>query len=113
LQETTQGFANVESEESELEVDTEVPTGHKVVTEKFIHRVATGEGELIAEGPEGIRSVTIANGIMLSSFTERPVEVPFDSDQYESILKQLISTSKFHKTASKEIEADITQSFSK
>ncbi|WP_028552158.1 Gfo/Idh/MocA family protein [Paenibacillus sp. UNC451MF] len=113
LRETTQGFGNVKCEETEIVVDTDVPSGHKVVTEKFISKIVTGTGELIAEGTEGIHSVTIANGIMLSSFTKQMVEVPFDSDQYEELLKELISSSKFYKEASIAIEEDITQSFSK
>jgi predicted dehydrogenase len=113
LQEAKQGFGNVECEEIEIEVDKGVPTGHKVVTEKFVTKVLTGQGELIAEGTEGIRSVTIANGIMLSSFNKQMVEVPFDSDQYERILQDLIASSKFRKAAAQVIEADISQSFSK
>ncbi|MFE5318026.1 Gfo/Idh/MocA family protein [Paenibacillus sp. NPDC056579] len=113
LKETAQGFKNVECEETEIVVDTDVPSGHKVVTEKFVNKILTGNGELIAEGTEGIHSVTIANGIMLSSFTKQMVEVPFDSDQYEELLEQLISTSKFRKAASIAIEEDIKQSFSK
>ncbi|ULL16313.1 gfo/Idh/MocA family oxidoreductase [Paenibacillus sp. H1-7] len=113
LKETAQGFKNVECEETEIVVDTDVPSGHKVVTEKFVNKILTGNGELIAEGTEGIHSVTIANGIMLSSFTKQMVEVPFDSDQYEELLEQLISTSKFRKAASIAIEEDMKQSFSK
>ncbi|MCJ8013504.1 Gfo/Idh/MocA family oxidoreductase [Paenibacillus sp. KQZ6P-2] len=113
LQETSQGFGNVESTVEEIEVNTDAASGHKVVTEKFIHKILTGEGELIAEGTEGIRSVTIANGIMLSSFTKQMVEVPFDSNQYESLLQELISTSEFQKSPSKAIKTDMTQSFSK
>ncbi|NRF95980.1 Gfo/Idh/MocA family oxidoreductase [Paenibacillus frigoriresistens] len=113
LQETNQGFGNVEFEEIEIEVDKDVPTGHKVVTEKFVTKVLTGQGELIAEGTEGILSVTIANGIMLSSFNKQMVELPFDSDQYERILQDLIASSKFRKAAAQVIEADISQSFSK
>ncbi|GIO54716.1 Gfo/Idh/MocA family protein [Paenibacillus cineris] len=113
LRETQDGFGNVEYEEEEIEVDTSVETGHKVVTEKFIRKISTGKGELIAEGTEGIRSVTIANGIMLSSFTKQMVAVPFDADQYEELLQELISTSKFQKSVSKELKTDMTQSFSK
>jgi hypothetical protein len=49
---------------------------------------------------------------MLSSFTERIVDVPFNGDEYESKLKELIKTSKFKKTVSYDTEMDINKSFS-
>jgi hypothetical protein len=41
------------------------------------------------------------------------IDVPFDADEYERILEELIQTSKFKKVSSDGIEADISQSFSK
>lgn len=95
LKETKEGFANVESWYTEIPVNTNVPTGHKVVTEKFVQAVLNGGGELIAHGTEGIKGLTIANGIMLSSFNKKMIDVPFDADEYENKLNELIKTSKF------------------
>jgi predicted dehydrogenase len=98
LMETKAGFENVKTEQVEIRVDTEIPTGHKVVTGKFVDSILTGKEDLIAHGTEGIKSVTIANGIMLSSFNRQMVEVPFDADAYEQKLKQLIQSSKLKNT---------------
>ncbi|UVI33395.1 Gfo/Idh/MocA family protein [Paenibacillus spongiae] len=95
--ETTEGFGSIEHERIEVAIDTETPTGHHVVSGKFFERILTGQGELIAEGPEGIRALTIANGIMLSSFQKRTVDVPIDGDAYEAKLQELIQTSKYTK----------------
>ncbi|TDG00468.1 Gfo/Idh/MocA family protein [Paenibacillus piri] len=114
LNETTEKFGNVESWYTEIPVNTKAPTGHKVVAEKFIEAVLNGGGELIAHGTEGIKGLTIGNGIMLSSFTKQMVDVPFDADAYERILNELIRTSKYIKTVndSGTSEADMSKSFS-
>ncbi|MFC5447774.1 Gfo/Idh/MocA family protein [Paenibacillus aestuarii] len=113
LRETKEGFANVETWYTEIPVNTKVPTGHKVVAEKFFAAVQNGGGELIAEGTEGIKGLTIGNGIMLSSFNKQMVNVPFDADEYELKLKELIQTSKFVKTVKEDATSDFSQSFSK
>ena len=113
LKESKDGFANVESTEEIIEVDTSVPSGHRVVTEKFMNRLLSGEGELTAEGGEGIHSVLIANGIMLSSFTGQIVEVPFDEEAYVKQLEKLIESSTFLKNTDEDVQMDVTKSFTK
>jgi hypothetical protein len=113
-QETDQRFSKMEVERIEILVNTDVPTGHQVVTSKFVERLINGSGEVIAEGPEGIHSLTLANGIMLSSFQKQTVEAPINADAYEVKLKDLILTSKFVKnaTAATSSEEDMSKSFS-
>ncbi|TBL70087.1 Gfo/Idh/MocA family protein [Paenibacillus thalictri] len=113
LQETKEGFGNVESWYTEIPVKTDVPNGHHVVAEKFIQAVlhSEKENELIAHGTEGIKGLTIGNGIMLSSFTKRMVDVPIDGDEYELILNEKIKSSKFVKTSRADVEADMSKSF--
>ncbi|MCZ8511893.1 Gfo/Idh/MocA family oxidoreductase [Paenibacillus filicis] len=112
--ETTEGFRKMDSERIEIDIDKDVPTGHKVVTEKFVRRLLSGEGELIAEGPEGVGALTLANGIMLSSFRKSSVSVPVDADAFEAKLKELIQTSKYVKKAvsAPAADEDMSQSFS-
>jgi predicted dehydrogenase len=112
LKETKEGFGNVESWYSEIPVNTNVPTGHEVVTDQFVHAILGGGGELIAHGTEGVKGLTIANGIMLSSFTKKMIHVPFDADEYEAKLNERIKTSKFQKNPVNEIAADMSKSFS-
>lgn len=113
LKESTNRFDKVENWYTEIPVQTNVPTGHKVVTEKFVAAILGGGGELIAHGTEGIKGLTIANGIMLSAFTGKTVAVPFDADEYEHLLNGLIRSSKYVKAASVVTEEDMSASFSK
>ncbi|CAG7656954.1 Gfo/Idh/MocA family protein [Paenibacillus allorhizosphaerae] len=113
LRESKSGFEGVENWYTEIPVKTGAPTGHKVVTEKFVQAILNGGGELIAHGTEGIKGLTIGNGIMLSSFKKTIIDVPFDADEYEGKLSELIKTSRYKKTRTSELESDISGSFSK
>lgn len=114
IKETPEGFKNLEPSKEEVHVDVSVPSGHHVVTEKFVASILSGKEELIAHGTEGLGSVTLANGIMLSAFTNNVVEVPFDANAFESHLNELIASSRYVKaTKSNNSEVDISSSFSK
>ncbi|CAG7641395.1 Inositol 2-dehydrogenase/D-chiro-inositol 3-dehydrogenase [Paenibacillus solanacearum] len=112
LRESKSGFDNVESWYTEIPVRKSEPNGHKVVTEAFVQAILRGGGELIAHGTEGIKGLTIGNGIMLSSFKKAMVDVPFDADEYERILKELIRSSKYKKAGRNETDWDMSGSFS-
>jgi predicted dehydrogenase len=114
INETPEGFKNLESTEEEVHVDVSDPSAHQVVTEKFVASILSGREDLIAHGTEGIGSVTLANGIMLSAFTGRLVEVPFDANEFESHLNQLIASSRYVKTTKRNsLEGDLSSSFTK
>jgi predicted dehydrogenase len=110
--ETDAAWGHVACEVNEIIVNTDVPMGHAVVTEHFVNAVLDGT-PLIADGSEGINSIILANGIMLSSFTNQMIDVPFDTDAYERELNERIRTSRFVKPEEKQAHADITKSFSK
>ncbi|MZQ85878.1 gfo/Idh/MocA family oxidoreductase [Paenibacillus sp. 5J-6] len=95
--ETEQKFATWEIEPEEVDVDEDAPNGHHVVTGRLVDRLLGKETDLIAEGPEGLGSLTLANGIMLSSFQKRPVQVPIDGDAFQAHLDELIKSSTFVK----------------
>ena len=84
---------------------------HLTIMQNFTNAILNGE-ELIAPAVEGIHSVEIANGILLSSFTGQPVEFPLDAEAYEAVLKKKIAESTFvKKTAPKGPTTDFDQSF--
>ncbi len=112
LKESQQTFANVESWYTEIPVDTNEPAGHQVVTEKFIHAIVEGSQELIAHGTEGVNGLRLANGIMLSSFTNRMISVPFDADEYEQKLQELVQNSNFVKTKNQNVILDAVSTWS-
>jgi predicted dehydrogenase len=105
-QTTDQRFNKMKAEKLEVEINKDVLYGHKQVTAIFVEKILSGNGRLVAEGREGLGALTLANGIMLSSFQKRTVDVPIDSDAFESKLKELIQTSKFEKKAAAAVRAD-------
>ncbi|MFC4777043.1 Gfo/Idh/MocA family protein [Paenibacillus sp. GCM10023252] len=113
-QETTHRFSQMTAEKSIVPYDKDAPAGHQVVAEAFFHRIQNGDShELIAEGWEGERSLVLANGIMLSSFQDRTIQVPIDADAYEAKLKELASQSTYVKDVSAAAAAneDLSKSF--
>jgi len=114
LRETKESFANVESWYTEIPIQGSIGNPHKKVTEEFIRAILNGGGNLTAHGTEGIKSVLIANAIMLSSFKGTMIDVPsFDADEYENKLKELIKTSRYVKKVNTDATVDMSQSFSK
>jgi len=71
-------------------------SGHHVILRNFARAILYGE-ELIAPGAEGIRSLELANAIILSSHKGEPVEIPIDRGEYHELIDYLCETSTFKK----------------
>ncbi len=85
---------------------SEVPTDgrneqHVAVVNAFAAHILRGE-PMIAEGYEGINGLTLSNAMHLSSWLERPVDVPFDEELFLKLLNERRAHSR-HKE-----EADVT-----
>jgi len=65
---------------------------HVAILRNFADAILRGK-PLMAPAADGIRSVELANAILLSSWTDRPVDLPFDSALYARWLKRKISDS--------------------
>ncbi|MGG1513793.1 Gfo/Idh/MocA family oxidoreductase [Paenibacillus oryzisoli] len=114
IQNTPTKFENIETWYTEIPVNRNVPSNHPVVFKQFIRAVHHGDAELIAHGTEGINGLTLANAIMLSSFTRQTVELPMDGDAYEAHLQERIRGSKYVKKKAVSVESeDMNASFSK
>ena len=66
---------------------------HPAIFRNFADAILRGT-PLIAPAAEGIRSVELANAILLSSWTEKPVDLPLDSAVYARWLKRKIASSR-------------------
>jgi predicted dehydrogenase len=97
LRTTPELFAKVPNQTEEVPYERGGGT-HKIVTEAFAQAIRNPGSPLVAEGPEGIRGLSLSNAIMLSSWTGQTVELPLDEDLYEKKLQALIATSRFQKT---------------
>lgn len=94
------GFAKVPTRRETVELPGDEPGAHRMVTEAFARSIREGT-PLVAGAAEGLGSVTLANGILMSHFTGRPVDVPIDGDAYWELLQKLIAESTFQKAATK------------
>lgn len=75
-----EGFQKPPCEMVPVETDGENPR-HAGVLNAFAARILRGE-PLVAEGKEGIRGLTLSNAMHLSSWLEKPVEIPFDEELF-------------------------------
>ena len=104
-------FATVENETITVPYTHHGEPGHRIIIQNFANAILHGE-PVIVPATEGIKSVSIGNAIMLSSFQGKPVDLPLDEDAYEARLQQLISTSRYQKPGVATADADLDKSFS-
>lgn len=66
--------------------------GHAAVTQNFVDAILRGD-PLLAPAAEGLRSLALANAILLSGLTRKPVPIPFPDSRYKRLLDRLIRDS--------------------
>jgi len=112
LWESDHSFDKVPTETIEVPYTHHGQPGHRFMIENFAAAIQNGD-TLIAPAPEGLRSISLGNAIMLSSFLKQTVEIPFDEDLYEAKLQELIANSRFQKGEVKVETKDMNDSFQK
>lgn len=90
-QESGAGFAKPECWPVEVPIEAGA-SSHNEVLQNFTGAILRGE-RLIAPAAEGIRSIELANAILLSSWHGRTIHLPMDSAEYERELQHRIDTS--------------------
>lgn len=84
---------------------------HLGVLRNFVDAILDG-APLIAPAREGLASVELANAMLLSSFTGRPVKLPLDARMYARHLKKRIAGSSATKTVeTSSVASDLAGSF--
>lgn len=105
------GFTKVPHTTERIELEPNDPSPHRKVTETFARSIREGT-PLVAEAPEGLGSVALANGILMSHFRGASVDLPLDADEYEKLLQHLIKNSTFEKGETVDAgNADLSDSF--
>ena len=84
------GHPDVEEVAVELE---ERATGHAAVVHNVAQTILHGE-KLLSPGPEAIRSLELANAILLSGHTGQPVSLPVDRAAYDAFIAEKQASSK-------------------
>jgi predicted dehydrogenase len=89
---TPQPFARPETTQVEF---TEEGLGgqHVEILQNFADAILKGT-PLIAPAADGLPSLELANGMLLSAWTDSSVDFPIDGRRYERLLKQKIAGSK-------------------
>jgi predicted dehydrogenase len=83
---------------------------HNEILKNFTDAILDG-AKLLSPAHEGTASVEIANAILLSAWTGKPVDLPLDSAVYEAALNQKIATSKPKAKPAVEAITDMTKSY--
>lgn len=82
----TEGFVTPETTYEEF--CEEAPEGHPEVLEAFAQSILNGT-EMIAEGKEGLNSLSISNAAYLSAWTDDWASIPTDEALFEQHLNEL------------------------
>lgn len=84
---------------------------HIEIMQNFVDAIRKGT-VLMAPACEGIHSVELANAMIYSSITGKPVDLPLSAAAYEKVLKKLIAGSKYKKRVVKPVgPVDMSKSF--
>ena len=95
-----EGFKKPEWETIQVETDWQ-NLQHPAVVNAFAAHILRGE-PLVADGREGIRGLMLSNAMHLSSWLGRPVDLPFDEEEFKNLLMER------SKHSHRKEEADIT-----
>jgi len=89
---TSEGFATPAASDVPISVDGHGGQ-HVAILQNFVNAILDGT-PLIAPAAEGINSVELANAILLSTWTDKTVELPMNGALYARWLKKKIAGSK-------------------
>lgn len=87
LNTSKQGFYSASPEVVEIPVEARAH-GHKYVTQNVINAIL-GKEELLSPGTEGLKSVQLANAMLLAGIKGHSVELPVSEDEFDQLLEKL------------------------
>lgn len=67
---------------------------HTLVANAWARKILYNEGELIADGEDGINELTLSNAMYLSGWLNKPVTLPLDEDLFYEELMKRVATSR-------------------
>ncbi len=109
--EAKSGFARPAIWQIEVPPATGGGDHHNGILRNFTDAILDG-APLIAPAAEGLRSVELANAMLLSSLTEETIPLPLDAARFEKQLQRLIKDSRFVKqNVAASAPADLSSSF--
>ncbi len=94
---------------SEVETDG-LNLQHKAVRNAFAAAILRDE-PMVADGREGINGLMISNGMHLSAWTGKAVELPFDEQLFKDLLMEKVKTSKHKDAVANTAVADLSDTY--
>ncbi len=92
LRESQKGFDKVPCQREIVDFEHHGKQGHELVIANFADAISKGS-DLIAPAEEGLNSIMINNGIILSSHKRQTVSLPIDGDEFANLLQRYIDES--------------------
>ena len=83
---------------------------HAQVIQNFVDALTKGSS-LLTPAKEGLGSLQLANGMLLSQWDEQAVALPIDCQRYERLLCERIASSTLREAQDIEVEIDMEKSY--
>lgn len=83
---------------------------HAQVIQNFVDALTKGSS-LLTPAKEGLGSLQLANGMLLSQWDDKPVALPIDSQRYEQLLSERIASSALREAQDIEVKIDMEKSY--
>ncbi|WP_016956628.1 Gfo/Idh/MocA family protein [Catenovulum agarivorans] len=106
---TTDMFGMPEVEITDITANEKV-NQHAIILNNFVRAILFGE-TLMTPAQAGLASLDIANGILMSSWTNQQVKLPFDRKAYQQQLEQKIASSKLRVKSNIQATVDMSKSY--
>ena len=107
--ETRDMFGMPECKVTDITPDRSV-NQHALVLSNFAAAILHGE-PLIAPAAQGLNSLALANGMLLSTWEQRDVELPLDSGHYQAALEERLASSSLRQKADIQANIDMGASY--
>lgn len=112
IRQSQQAFGTVKSHGEELEFTGTKGPGHERILEDFVQAILERKAPLVPAA-EGLNSLMMINGMVLSALRESRVLLPLDGGEFERTLQSLIERSTYSKPAANNdnVHVDVKDSF--
>lgn len=98
---TKEGFAKPACAPVALDLPADRGGQHNAILANFADAIIDGTS-LLAPAEEGVHSVELANAMLLSTWLEKPVDLPLNGEAYELLLRRRIAKSRPKKNVVKQ-----------
>ncbi|MBT5603562.1 MAG: hypothetical protein HOJ61_15140 [Gammaproteobacteria bacterium] len=89
---------------------TDESSPHAAVLQNFVDSLQAGS-ELLTPAEQGLGSLQLANGILLSAWKNETVRLPIDVNEYEVRLQEKIAGASLRKPKDLIVEIDMEKSY--